>query len=124
MKNLTQILVERLTTPKSVVTVGEFEFDIIALRGDAKQMVETAQDSLMKYKNAAIYGLCFGGRPIMEMKDATVEDVHAIFSEDGLPDDVITTVAEEVLMLSDMEDELNSEDDDIQEEVTQLEYRA
>lgn len=111
--NLTTLLAERIQTPKGKVTIGNYEFDIIAVKGDYADLIKTSEDVLQRYQNAAIYGLRFGNKPLIELPGATEDNIHEIFSEAGLPDDAISLVAAEVLKLSGLEDLIYSEEDEL-----------
>jgi len=110
MINLTQLLAEQLKTPKDVVVIGKFGFDIIALNDDSKELVENAGDVFIAHKMASIYGLRSGLKPLVELDGASVEIVNSIYENSELPNDVVVTVAKAVIELSGLDyDELVEE---------------
>ncbi len=97
-----------ITKPVSFTLAG-FEFELMALVGDVKELTENAPSTFERHKLAAIYGLSTSGIRAVEYKNLTNEMVFSVFSEKDMPDDAITTIAEQVLAMSEM-DLLHSDD--------------
>lgn len=118
--NLTQQFAERIKIPKDTVVVGDEPnkraFDIIALKGDYKELVENAADTFECYNLAATYGLRDGLNPLVTLDGATDELVKSIYEDDKLPDDIVSIIAQDVLILSGMDDLIPSDDEEIDTE--------
>lgn len=113
MINLAELITEKLGIAKEDFSIGEYTIPLIALTGDFKQLVETAEDV---YPAAIVYGLRDNLEPLVSSKEFDFDDVLSIVESQGFTDDDLKAIAEKVLTLSDMEDLIEVEEEPEEDE--------
>jgi len=113
MINLAELITEKLGIAKEDFSIGEYTIPLIALTGDFKQLVETAEDI---YPAAIVYGLRDNLEPLVSSKEFDFDDVLSIVESQGFTDDDLKTIAEKVLTLSDMEELIETEEEPEEDE--------
>ena len=115
MINITKQFVEELKTPRECyVVAGKFQFDLIGLKGDALDLVESAEDVMQFNKFAALHGLSDGYKRLSEQYN--IEELNRIFDNEELPDGIVTMIAEKVCEMSGIDFEKKIESYEVEED--------